>query len=127
MITESLATRTTVPSRPRSSRSNHSITQIDETDDANRKSARSDPTFPPLFMVSSTDLLSKYSSVLSLPFVIIDRLRGPSSSLIVNSPAQYLQARVSFAHHKSQARWFRSLFILFSRYLWFLRLDGPVL
>ncbi|KAL8290567.1 hypothetical protein RQP46_002825 [Phenoliferia psychrophenolica] len=98
-----------------------------------QSSARSDPTFPPIFLISSTDLLSKYSSLLSLPFVLLERqfplLRGPRlpSSLFINSPTQYLQARVSFAQHESQKRWFRSLFILFSRYLWFVNLEGPVL
>ena len=91
-----------------------------------RHTARSDTTFPPVYLVSSTDVLSKYTSLLSLPFVLLHhRLRGRSTSLVVNSPSQYLRTRVSFAQHESQARWFRSLFILFSRYLWFVQLEGP--
>ncbi|ORY76926.1 putative deacetylase LmbE-like domain-containing protein [Leucosporidium creatinivorum] len=90
--------------------------------------AASSPSFPPIFAVLSTSVLLKFTSLLSLPsFTILHFLRRllPSTSptsLLINSLSQYRQARLSFDQHQSQWRWFRSLFVTFSRYLWFVEL-----
>ncbi|GAA5876710.1 hypothetical protein JCM8547_002025 [Rhodosporidiobolus lusitaniae] len=87
---------------------------------------RFDRKFPPVFAVHSTNLLAKFSSFLFLPVAVarhFARRTGSSSSLFINSWAQYRQTRRSFSAHASQARWFRTLFVSFSRYLWFVRLE----
>lgn len=92
--------------------------------------ARSDPSFPRVFAVQSTSVLAKYTSLLLLPFTLLQRV-WPSSSrsrdaLFVNSLAQYRATRRSFDAHQSQAVWFRSLFVSFSRYLWWVELRRVV-
>lgn len=78
---------------------------------------------PPVYTLHSTPLLLKYASLLSLPHAIITHYLSPApSSLFINGPAGYAQARQSFDAHASQARWFRTLFVRFSRYLWFTEL-----
>lgn len=91
--------------------------------------ASSFPSFPPTYAVLSTSVLLKFTSALSLPSItflhFLRRLLSSSSSptsLLINSPSQYQQARLSFDQHQSQWRWFRSLFVTFSRYLWFVEL-----
>ncbi|KAJ8292767.1 Electron transfer flavoprotein subunit beta [Rhodotorula toruloides] len=79
--------------------------------------ARSDPAFPPVYMVESTPLFAKYTSLVLLPFHTIRTILSPSTALFVNTPRQYLQTRRSFDAHQSQKRWFRELFVSFSRYL----------
>lgn len=122
-----------------------------------RRAVLSDSPFPRAFVLSSTNVIAKYTSLASLPFTLVGRWLQPvdqappsllqpssdasphlnpapangaqwcppmtASSLIVSSPAQYRIARQSFAQHRSQARWFRTLFTLFSRYLWFVELE----
>jgi N-acetylglucosaminylphosphatidylinositol deacetylase len=48
------------------------------------------------------------------------------SSLLVNSPWQYLKSRSAFKQHKSQNVWFRKLYMLASRYMWFNELHKVV-
>ena len=48
------------------------------------------------------------------------------SSLLVNSPWQYLKTRSAFKQHKSQVVWFRRLYMFFSRYMWFNELEKVV-
>lgn len=128
-----------------------------------RRAVLSESPFPRTFILASTNVVAKYTSLASLPFTLVGRRLQPGeyelpsllqpsssdasplppsdpsprlandaaqwcppilpSSLIVSSPAQYRIARQSFAQHKSQARWFRTLFTLFSRYLWFVELE----
>lgn len=44
-------------------------------------------------------------------------------SLLVNSPWQYLKTRTAFKQHKSQVVWFRKLYMMLSRYMWFNELE----
>lgn len=88
--------------------------------------ARSDPAFPPVYMVESTPLFAKYTSLVLLPFHTIRTVLSPSTALFVNTPRQYLQTRRSFDAHQSQKRWFRELFVSFSRYLWYVSLRRAV-
>ncbi|GAA6058348.1 hypothetical protein JCM3770_005845 [Rhodotorula araucariae] len=91
--------------------------------------SRSDPSFPPLYAVSSTSLLAKYTSALLLPVSVLQRLLpfSPSAdALFVSSVRQYRSTRCSFDAHQSQAIWFRSLFVSFSRYLWWVELRRVV-
>ncbi|GAA5838631.1 hypothetical protein JCM11251_003246 [Rhodosporidiobolus azoricus] len=88
-----------------------------------------DPLFPPTFAVLSSNMLAKYTSVVLLPVVLVDRfvrsvVGKESRSLFINSWAQYRQTRRSFDAHASQARWFRTLFVSFSRYLWFVEVES---
>jgi len=98
------------------------------------------PTFPPTFVIHSTNTLAKYSSIFGLPWTLTarawrrrrrchqlsnvqpDQKARYRSSLFINTPAQYLQARQAFAQHRTQRVWFRDLYLLFSRYLWFVEL-----
>ncbi|KAM0748269.1 LmbE-like protein [Meredithblackwellia eburnea MCA 4105] len=87
------------------------------------------PFLPATFEVKSTSLLFKYTSILGLPFELFLRQIGsqPSpSSLFFNSPRQYLRTRRAFSKHESQWRWFRTLFVSFSRYLWWVEVQGPL-
>jgi hypothetical protein len=52
--------------------------------------------------------------------------RSTQPSLFLSSPAQHLSARAAFTRHASQSRWFRSLFCLFSRYMWINDLERVV-
>lgn len=76
----------------------------------------------------STSILLKYTSFLSLQSTLIQHFlrrtfsSAEPTSLLINSPIQYRQARRSFDQHQSQWRWFRELFVTFSRYLWFVEL-----
>ncbi|GAA6031442.1 hypothetical protein JCM8097_005661 [Rhodosporidiobolus ruineniae] len=90
--------------------------------------ATSDPNFPPSFAVSSTSVLTKFTSLLLLPLVLLRHLlrADESGALFVNSWRQYLETHRSFAAHASQARWFRTLFVTFSRYLWYVELKRIV-
>ncbi|BGP26183.1 Putative electron transfer flavoprotein subunit [Rhodotorula toruloides] len=96
---------------------NHRATSV-----ALQSFARSDPAFPPVYMVESTPVLAKYTSLVLLLFHAIRSILSPSTALFVNSPLQYLQTRRSFDAHQSQKRWFRELFVSFSRYLWYVSL-----
>ncbi|GAA6024492.1 hypothetical protein JCM10207_004513 [Rhodosporidiobolus poonsookiae] len=95
--------------------------------------AATTPSFPPIFAIASTTVLAKYTSTALLPLSVLQHVLGvafgrrPARSLFINSPLQYIQTRRSFAVHRSQSRWFRTLFVLFSRYLWFVSVDrlGP--
>ncbi|GAA5846136.1 hypothetical protein JCM9279_005832 [Rhodotorula babjevae] len=88
-----------------------------------------DPTFPQLYAVESTSVLAKYTSLVLLPLTLLSRLLPSTSSsaspppgLFINSLAQYRATRRSFAAHESQAVWFRTLFVSWSRYLWWVEL-----
>ncbi|GAA5919630.1 hypothetical protein JCM6882_006882 [Rhodosporidiobolus microsporus] len=89
--------------------------------------SQSDPEFPPTFAVRSTFVAFKFTSFLLLPVVLAKHAAygagQRSASLFVNSWRQYGRARASFDAHASQARWFRSLFVTFSRYLWFVEVE----
>ncbi|POY71692.1 hypothetical protein BMF94_5284 [Rhodotorula taiwanensis] len=78
---------------------------------------------PPVFAVRSTSVLTKFTSILLLPLVLLRRLVArsavPEKAVFVNSWRQYTTTLESFGAHKSQATWFRTLFIYFSRYLWY--------
>ena len=47
-------------------------------------------------------------------------------TLLVNSPWQYLKSRTAFKQHKTQVVWFRRLYMMFSRYMWFNELEKVV-
>lgn len=96
---------------------------------ARRSTLTTDLQFPATFAVHSTGVLAKFTALLLLPLAVLQQLlhttldSSASSSLFINTWRDYLQTRRSFAAHKSQTRWFRTLFVSFSRYLWFVRLD----
>lgn len=85
----------------------------------------------PVYAVASSNVLLKFTSILSLPFALLrhamQRLTvtatTSSPSLFVSGPAGFMQAYRSFDQHQSQRKWFRTLFIGFSRYLWFVHAD----
>ncbi|KAI5479448.1 N-acetylglucosaminylphosphatidylinositol deacetylase [Pseudohyphozyma bogoriensis] len=78
----------------------------------------------PIYSIRSTSLLQKYTSLLSLPYALLHRsLSSTPTSLFINTPSEYLRARRAFAKHGSQQAWFRSLFVVFSRYLWFVEVE----
>ncbi|GAA5990670.1 hypothetical protein JCM11641_001270 [Rhodosporidiobolus odoratus] len=98
------------------------------THEALKTIARRDPRFPLLFAVQSTSILAKFTSCILMPFALLSYayrilLGDGSPSLFFNTWDRYLRTRRAFACHKSQARWFRSLFVTFSRYLWYVRLE----
>ncbi|GAA5873658.1 hypothetical protein JCM1840_002993 [Sporobolomyces johnsonii] len=86
-------------------------------------------SLPPVFTVRSTNVLAKYTSILLLPLAVAQHAietvisRRRSSSLFLSSMAQYRAARQSFDAHQSQTRWFRTLFVTASRYLWYVQAD----
>lgn len=47
-------------------------------------------------------------------------------TLLVNSPYQYLKSRTAFKQHRTQIVWFRRLYMMFSRYMWFNELEKVV-
>ncbi|GAA5860742.1 hypothetical protein JCM3774_006271 [Rhodotorula dairenensis] len=79
--------------------------------------------YPPIYAVQSTNVLAKFTSVLLLPYVVVSHTLLASNrdetAIFVSSLRQYRAALASFHAHQSQARWFRTLFIYFSRYLWY--------
>ncbi|GAA5922720.1 hypothetical protein JCM1841_001118 [Sporobolomyces salmonicolor] len=83
---------------------------------------------PPVFTVRSTNVLAKYTSVLLLPVAVVQHaldvvISRRRTSLFLSSIAQYRTTRQSFAAHQSQTRWFRTLFVTASRYLWYVQAD----
>ncbi|GAA5960617.1 hypothetical protein JCM3765_005878 [Sporobolomyces pararoseus] len=84
----------------------------------------------PVYSLCSANILAKYTSLALLPFAfvkhIVSGIVSPSkgsSSLFASSFKSFALARASFAAHKSQSRWFRTLFVSASRYLWYVQLD----
>ncbi|TKA52563.1 hypothetical protein B0A53_04571 [Rhodotorula sp. CCFEE 5036] len=79
--------------------------------------------YPPIYAVDSTSIFAKFTSVFLLPFVVLRQTlvntRREDAAVFVNSIGQYRLTRASFHAHQSQARWFRTLFVSFSRYLWY--------
>lgn len=81
---------------------------------------------PPVYAVHSTSVVAKFTSVLLLPWAVIRHVLAADSerkALFINTWSQYGRALDSFRAHESQARWFRTLFIYFSRYMWYIRAD----
>ncbi|KAL2845861.1 glycan biosynthesis protein [Aspergillus pseudoustus] len=102
------------------------------------------PEAPQAFMLDSTFLLRKYSSLLdlvpsALPFAtrIFQALLLPppgraaiaagvtqyNSALIVSPWRTYLESRAAFGQHHSQYSWDRVLYLVVSRYMWFNTLE----
>ncbi|GAA5997692.1 hypothetical protein JCM5350_003987 [Sporobolomyces pararoseus] len=84
----------------------------------------------PVYSIRSANMIAKYTSLALLPFAFVKHLVSNlffpstrSSSLFVSSFDSFALARASFAAHQSQSRWFRTLFINASRYLWYVQLD----
>ncbi|GAA5940563.1 N-acetylglucosaminylphosphatidylinositol deacetylase [Sporobolomyces koalae] len=84
----------------------------------------------PVYTVRSASVLAKYSSLVLLPAAFVQHLFStllvPSrkgTSFFASSLPSYSLARLSFAAHESQARWFRTLFVNASRYLWYVQVD----
>lgn len=90
-----------------------------------RRSAAQTGRYPPLYAVESTNLIAKFTSVLLLPYVLVGHALlatgGRETAIFVSSFRQYRLALASFHAHQSQARWFRTLFIYCSRYLWYVK------
>lgn len=83
----------------------------------------------PVYSVRSSNVVAKYTSLLLLPFALLKHFisstlqSSSTSSLFVNSFDGYARARKSFEAHQSQKRWFRTLFVSASRYLWYVQID----
>lgn len=79
--------------------------------------------YPPIYAVDSTSIFAKFTSVFLVPFVVLRQTllntKREDAAVFVNSIRQYRLTRASFHAHQSQARWFRTLFVCFSRYLWY--------
>ncbi|GAA5977454.1 hypothetical protein JCM10908_004984 [Rhodotorula pacifica] len=77
----------------------------------------------PVYALQSTNVLAKFTSLLLLPPLLLRRTlfadNVDGSAYFVSSFRRYRLALASFHAHRSQARWFRTLFIYFSRYLWY--------
>lgn len=86
-----------------------------------------DKSVPSIYAVQSSTVVAKFSGLLTLPLVVVTHIvigrSGGSGSLIASSLRDYAQAHASFNQHRSQWRWYRTLFVLFSRYLWFVELQ----
>ncbi|GAA5848925.1 hypothetical protein JCM5353_000168 [Sporobolomyces roseus] len=92
--------------------------------------AKQDEAFEtPVYSVRSSNVLAKYTSLLLLPFALLKHFlsstlqSSSTSSLFVSSFDHYARARQSFKAHQSQSRWFRTLFVSASRYLWYVQVD----
>ncbi|KAE8395934.1 hypothetical protein ETB97_010228 [Aspergillus alliaceus] len=116
-----------------------------------RKYVQSTPQAPVTYMLQSTPLLRKYSSLLdlipsSIPFswrilkaflttpintpierravhdvVPLDKYNG--KALLVSSWKTYKVSRAAFSQHESQYSWDRVLYLVLSRYMWFNTLE----
>lgn len=103
-----------------------------------RAFAESDPEAPPIYLVTTTMLLRKYTLLADLPltslrftFRILAALSPFSSvsaqkaeayanrGLIVNNWVQYQRGVWAFWAHESQRVWDRNLYVVLSRYMWF--------
>jgi hypothetical protein len=74
---------------------------------------------PVLYQLKSSCLIAKFSSVFGIPFSLIqDHQASRDTIKILSSPRAFKQAIRAFRQHPSQARWFRNLYCLCSRYLW---------
>lgn len=68
-------------------------------------------------------------SYLSLPpwtFTNTSHPLASHRSFFLSSPRQYIESRRAFAQHKSQGKWFRRLWLLTSRYMWWNELERIV-
>lgn len=75
--------------------------------------------WPVLYQLKSASVLAKYSSIFTIPLsLLLDRQSSQTSIKILSSPRAYMIAIRAFARHPSQTKWFRGLYCLFSRYLW---------
>ncbi|UDD65562.1 hypothetical protein AFCA_012738 [Aspergillus flavus] len=112
-----------------------------------RKYIQSTPDAPAAYMLQSTPLLRKYSSLLDLipttiPFAwrilkallttplgkevehntvhdVVPLAAYNNKALIVSSWKAYRVSRAAFSQHDSQYSWDRSLYLVVSRYMWF--------
>ena len=81
-----------------------------------------------VFENKSVNLLRKYSGLLDLPFTFFTYLprllfgwnMQTQHGLLVASPRMYLQGRRAFACHSSQFSWDRHLYLLLSRYMYYI-------
>ncbi|GAA5845118.1 hypothetical protein JCM3766R1_004442 [Sporobolomyces carnicolor] len=93
------------------------------------RAIRQDELAVPVYAVRSSNVIAKYTSLSLVPFALLKHVvveRSTTSSLFVSSFEQFQRARRSFAAHQSQARWFRTLFVHSSRYLWYVQVDRVV-
>lgn len=115
--------------------------------------AHSEAKFPLTFMLRSSSLVAKYSSLLALPYHLYrhhqtlkqelqnatnsssislpsnttrrarsrltDSRLSTHHSFFLSSPRQYYEGRRAFNQHVSQNVWFRRLWLIFSRYMWY--------
>ena len=70
------------------------------------------------FALDSVSVLRKYIQVVDLlPSLLVSKLTGSDTKLVLASPAGYFQGYKSMLCHASQLVWFRRLFIILSRYM----------
>ena len=119
----------------------------DHANSPSSKYVQSTPEAPAAYMLQSTPLLRKYSSLLdliptSIPFAwrilkallttplgkevehntvhdVVPLVAYNNKARIVSSWKAYRVSRAAFSQHDSQYSWDRSLYLVVSRYMWF--------
>ncbi|SDA01515.1 BZ3500_MvSof-1268-A1-R1_Chr10-1g02743 [Microbotryum saponariae] len=100
-------------------------------------------TFPQIYLVRTTPLPLKFTSLLLLPLKHLQHNIIPSSLIpflpslpgigaigspsprtvfLTSPPPSFILTRLAFDAHQSQQTWFRTLYALFSHYLWWIEL-----
>ncbi|KDE05455.1 hypothetical protein MVLG_04145 [Microbotryum lychnidis-dioicae p1A1 Lamole] len=100
-------------------------------------------TFPQIYLVRTTPLPLKFTSLILLPLKHLQHNIIPSSLIpflpslpgigaiaspsprtvfLTSPPPSFILTRLAFDTHQSQQTWFRTLYALFSHYLWWIEL-----
>ncbi|SCV73838.1 BQ2448_6268 [Microbotryum intermedium] len=100
-------------------------------------------SFPQIYLVPTTPLPFKFTSLILLPFKHLQHNILPSSLLhllpsypgagtgpisrnktvfLTSPPPSFILTRLAFDAHQSQQTWFRTLYAFFSHYLWWIEL-----
>ncbi|SGY18853.1 BQ5605_C014g07494 [Microbotryum silenes-dioicae] len=100
-------------------------------------------TFPQIYLVRTTPLPLKFTSLILLPLKHLQHNIIPSSLIpflpslpgigaiaspsprtvfLTSPPPSFILTRLAFDAHQSQQTWFRTLYALFSHYLWWIEL-----
>ncbi|XP_033107894.1 N-acetylglucosaminyl-phosphatidylinositol de-N-acetylase-like isoform X2 [Anneissia japonica] len=69
-----------------------------------------------ILVLESKSCLTKYLSIFSLPFVLLNHL-VTNSQLYISSPFEVLRTQRAMLKHWSQLMWFRVLYICLSQYM----------
>jgi N-acetylglucosaminylphosphatidylinositol deacetylase len=77
----------------------------------------------PVFTLTTTGVLRKYSSVVDMPLTLLGFMWSRDATLSVNSFSMWWQGVRAFRQHKTQNSWDRYLYAVLSRYMWFNTLE----